>query len=475
MRKHIIILAFFISIIVLASNTFAFLTTFQPVKERIYPDESAEYTVTIFNTGTTTQRYTISIEGDVRWILDVLPSVISVPPNSSANATLRVTPRRSSFLSGSLGFGAYNIPLLIKEKDTGNYERHSLFVYILPYESPEIGYSPVIKLSVDYPKEQDPREPFILTLILSNKNIIQQSVDITIDSKLFHKSFNVEFQPLESKRFELVFELDPTTAPGRYNFTISIKKGNKSISYEQRLFTIKPYSDIVIDKNESLSRALVGTVIYKIKNNGNAPKEVFLPYSSWFFKEIITSHPSLEKKVLNGTTQKGFYFVLNPQEEKEIVIKTHYWVYVLILLAIFIGVVLYYLFRSPLVIEKEAVAIKRHEGVSEIKVTLKVRNRSMAPLFKIVIHDFVPKIATIDRSYNYVGTLPPKRISTHATLGERISWEIETMEPFEERLLTYKIKTKLDVLGDMELPRAKARFETKRGIRATNSNRARIG
>jgi hypothetical protein len=51
-----------------------------------------------------------------------------------------------------------------------------------------------------------------------------------------------------------------------------------------------------------------------------------------------------------------------------------------------------------------------------------------------------------------------------------LMWNLEALEPYEERLLTYTIRSKLNIVGNVHLHTAKVRFHTKSGERTTNSN-----
>ena len=52
-----------------------------------------------------------------------------------------------------------------------------------------------------------------------------------------------------------------------------------------------------------------------------------------------------------------------------------------------------------------------------------------------------------------------------------IKWEVKELEGFEERVLAYKIKSRLCVLGDFRLPVAVVRYKAVSGKeRSTHSN-----
>ncbi len=119
--------------------------------------------------------------------------------------------------------------------------------------------------------------------------------------------------------------------------------------------------------------------------------------------------------------------------------------------------------RNPIISIKEI--ILEHTGkdnISEVKIRIFVRNRSNKILNNIRIMDKVPPIADVVKGER-LGTLQPTKINTTKTKGTIIKWELNTLEPYEERIITYKIKSKLEIVGGLSLPPAKMVFEEKEG------------
>ena len=170
-------------------------------------------------------------------------------------------------------------------------------------------------------------------------------------------------------------------------------------------------------------------------------------------RELFSKHPDTVK--ING--ERGFLITLESGEQESIVITTNYWIGIIILILIIIGIVAYYIFRSPIVGWKELEIIEKSEGLNKIKVLLTIRNRSNKKIEDIKIYDYVPSIASVEEG-DYIGTTKPTKIMTHSVKGQRITWEIERLDPYEERILLYRIKTKLPVLGNIKLTPAKIKF-----------------
>ena len=59
--------------------------------------------------------------------------------------------------------------------------------------------------------------------------------------------------------------------------------------------------------------------------------------------------------------------------------------------------------------------------------------------------------------------------------GVMIKWNIETLEAGDERVLSYKMKSRLSILGEFNLPAATARTKIGNKVIISNSNRVSVG
>jgi ribosomal protein S10 len=54
--------------------------------------------------------------------------------------------------------------------------------------------------------------------------------------------------------------------------------------------------------------------------------------------------------------------------------------------------------------------------------------------------------------------MKPSRMTKTTAKGTILHWDLDKLDAFEERIITYRLKSKLRVVGDMSLPRAKVKF-----------------
>jgi hypothetical protein len=115
-------------------------------------------------------------------------------------------------------------------------------------------------------------------------------------------------------------------------------------------------------------------------------------------------------------------------------------------------VALYYMFRSPVVAYKSSEILSlRHGGISELKIQLDVRNRSKTILKNVHIIDKLPNLLDYQKETK-VGLLEPDRVLRHEKKGTILKWDCGSLEPFEERVLTYRAVSRLSILGGLSLP-----------------------
>jgi hypothetical protein len=146
-------------------------------------------------------------------------------------------------------------------------------------------------------------------------------------------------------------------------------------------------------------------------------------------------------------------------------------------LIILAGIILalYYAFRSPILVKKTAGVISTREGgISELKILLEIKNRTGKPVNEATIMDMVPRIAELIKDHD-IGTLAPTKITKHERKGTLIKYEVGDILPYEERLIAYRIRSSLSILGGVSLPVAVAKFKTSAGKeRSTTSNTPKV-
>jgi len=438
-----------------------------PSEVVIKQDETAEFNFSITHTADEIKTFEIYSE-NVIWDVRVRDS-LRVEPSEFFSTRLFVRPL-------NINPGAYRVPLTVKMVGTDLKEKKDVLLEIQSLVPPEQSYFPAVRGEVYMEDKVDPREELKVRVMLENQNRRNlEKVDVKLRSSTINKDYTVSLEPLEKKELKFFIKLSPYTAPQKDLLKVSIIVPEKDRGFRFDLdpvaFEVQDYEDfqeeVKIDKGFLKTNYLV-----TLKNNGNIPYVDYYKVPSSFFKNIfVTTTPSAKKE--------AGYLVWDldiKSGESELIMYTfNYQPILIITIVLIVLIVAYIIFRSPVILRKTATVLATKEGgISELKVIIEIVNRSKKPVKHVKIIDNVPRIANLAKDYD-VGTLKPDKVVKHERKGTLVKWGIESIDPGEERVISYKIKSKLSILGGVTLPSAAAKFEAGKRTRTANSNKAVIG
>ena len=446
----------------------AFSVEIEAINDTILPYESATYKLTVDAEG---QNEVVSIRSDTsNWILT--PQAVAVAANETRTVELIITPR------SGVGLSNYLVPLYFEGARSGDLFQENVFLSI-SVELLSKGYPPNIRMTANNSEEVDPRRPFSVSVFIKNNNLRNiDALDIYIKSDLFEETFTTQLEPLSTFRKTFTYELDNYLEPGTHDLIVRVtipELDNKVLSEDHRTFTVKGYASV--DTNRAVVQKGLFTSTEEITsvNEGNKPRTESISYAVNGFEDIFlkTTPEGIVSKA-SGTRELTWTFELDSEEESVITITRNYWPLVILILLIILSVIAYYIFRSPIVTIKEAqITASDKEGTQELKVRLFVKNRSRKEVSTLKIIDRVPHIAELI-THAHLGTLQPTKVTKSEKRGTIIRWEIDALEPFEERIISYKIRCKLKVVGHLSLPATKIKFENMGRERITASGPGRI-
>lgn len=439
-----------------------FSADYRVIKATITPDEIAEYNVTITNYDNVERVYSLSLSpGDsVQWISS--PSSILVPADSSRSFVMRIYPQQT------VGFGTYQVSIRVQAND-GSTQNLGLPVS-LSLNAFYFGYYPDIAVNVVSPKSQDPREKMKVEILMRNRNQLDiKNLVVEISSELFYKSFNMSLAPMKEVTNDVLFDLNPLQTPGEYSFKVKLyyPPTDQIVTEVNKQFEIAGYSTVNIERKESKNLFLTEeTIILENIGNNFAVKEVNVK-APWISRIFISTEPDAEVVDIDGDVHLQWAPRLAPNQIMELKLYRNYRPLVIILVLVVIALVLYYLLRSPVLVLKEAAVIgEDEEGISEIKVRVFIKNRSRKPVHSISISDRIPRITDLVETPQ-LGGMKPTRITKNTKRGTIIFWDIDRLDSFEERILTYRLKSQLKIVGDMTMPRVRVKFESSMGRERT--------
>lgn len=473
MRAYKFLLPLVIIILILSTISLAESDiTAASVKSLIKPNEKAIYKITINNTVSEKQRYSLySLNSGLGWDVESSPikdRVIEILPHSSYITTLIIKPL-DAYPPGIYAI-AFNV-----DSDLG--ERHSLplKIYLLPEYT--VAYNPSIKANIDMNEKIDPNFPLSIKLSLENKNPLNLSnlkIKIKSDMPEFNKEVTIDLPPLEKKTAEFTIIPSIYQQPKHYSlFFVFEHNGEEVKVVEQKveLLTQTPAFSIELKEKDVYLKQYYQAIV---TNKGNVinTQELKIPITLW---ETVISKG--QEDVIRE--KESYYLVwtasLAPKETIVFSYTINYWLYVYIVLALVLLIWFYFYVQPPLAVKKTAIVTKTGEedAPAQIKITLEIRNKKKKTLKNLTVTDFVPGIAVIAHGDD-LGTLKPQEIRNTAS-GAKIQWHIAELEGEEQRLITYKVKTKINVLGSFKLPRAKIEYKKKGLAKNAYSDPVTIG
>jgi len=447
------------------------LTTIQ---NEVHPYEDAGFSLTINNNNDKTQRYTIFTQQAMGgWSVSTSPlndRIITIAPSGSyttailARALEEFTP------------GIYNLPVII-EGDQGDHYSLNLKIYLRPENSQR--YVPTLKVSVDMVDRFKPTDTVPIKLQIENKNrrdLTEMVVRIESEMNEFNKEVQVDLEPLGKKTID--FSVIPSLhqQPKEYKLFFVFEIDGEVIKIVEKkveVLSLLPEFDVSINSEETIFLKKFMSVT--VENNGNVrnTQEAVLPLHWW--EKIFAKGDEAKQGKVGDASGLVWELSLGPGEEKTFNTVVNYRIPLYLAIIILALLIFYYSVKSPIVVIKTATRSSSNDaGLSEIKVTLEIHNRTLKPLKHVEIIDTVPAIANVQRSLD-LGSLRPQEIR-HLQTGTKVTWALAEIDAHEHRLITYKVRAKLNILGTFSLPRvivSYAKGKGKKGKAYSNMFRLR--
>ena len=459
--------AFFLLLIVsLLSISFAsalseFAVDYEAVKDKVVYREPAEFYISIKNNQNFNDKFKISFGINPKWSMQIIPPKDSyLTVNKGETKKIKVLIMPVSEMPPSL----YRIPIIVKSLKTDLSEKIYAPIYL---KSGKLAgkYPPTVTAKVSIPDEINPKESIRIMIDLRNRNKLNiTEMKIKLSSIVINKETTTSLGPLEEKTIIVTYSLNPMESPKKDTVTLNLYvDGNIIRTIEDIPIEIISYSDII--RVSEIEKSFLKTEEeITCTNDGNVKKQETLKIEMGFFKDIVTStNPKTYVLKEDGKRYRALDVDLKPGAKTEIMVVKNFRPLVLIITITAVLLILYSIFRSDVVVKKQAVVLGTKEGgITEMKVIMNVRNRTARPIKNVAIIDNVPNIADIQKEFQ-IGTVKPTKIVTHERKGNLIKWDINLLEKYEERIITYKVRSKLSILGKFKLPPAVIKYENEKG------------
>jgi len=437
----------------------------------------ATFKVTVNNQEDVVQTYNIYyLMGGLEWQVTTAPAsdrFLEVGPGQVKVVELTARPLKD------FEPGIYSLYPVVFESDRGEMYRQALRVFI--GEVTPRQYSASVKMVVDLNDRIDPSQVQTVKVSLSNLNPLDLgNVSFKLESDL--AEFNAEqvFSLGGMGKKTVQFDIAPNQfqQPKDYLVYFVLSRANgEVVKVDSRRVEVLPLTPPFESGVSSGRQFLKSTSAISVRNLGNVKnsQQVKVIRGNFFEYLFSLTVPAAQVVEDDGLKFYAWDVSLAPDESVSLEIITNFRLPVFVLLVIIILVVLYFVYRNDVRVNKSASNVRFVEGgVAGLKVTLDVKNTGTKMVKDVEIVDLVPSIADIDKEIE-MGTLRPSGIKRKKK-GIEITWKLAELEAHEERLVNYKIKSKLNILGEFRLPRARIRYKSMKGKSSKSfSNSFRIG
>jgi len=445
-----------------------------PIKDKIAVNEIAEYNISIQNNLDTDEEYLIKKTGYPFWDMFTKPLqspiTLKVPAGTSASINLFVEPL---YITSE---DTYTLNVGVVRQSGGEEQKVPVTIAIGSTEALIGGYVPTVLTSASIsPETIDPRNEIKVKIVLKNQNVLDYpNLTIKIESDLFTDELQYHLGPLEDKTIEITKKLDDMTPPQQDKVVIAVFRGDRLIvSPIVNEFEIKEY--VVQDSLPTEKSFLKIRNGIKVTSNNRYYSGTIKIESSPLKNLFLSTSPRAEIVKDNGKDYLVWDIKLDNNRTMAVYTSENYRPLVVIVVLTIAAIILYFLFRSPIVVRKSIANVGMSEGgVSEAKVVVRVKNRSRNQITNIEVLDNLPHIAHVEKELS-IGSMQPHAILKHPKKGILIKWIIETIEPGDERVLSYKMKSTLSILGEFNMPAATARCKVGNRVIISNSNRVSVG
>lgn len=407
--------------------------------------------------------FDINIEGHDRWIRPDSWRV-KIAPNQTETIGIRVNP------GTNVDMGEYSRDFSITSRSNRSVSRDGeiCFYVIRDFKLESEDFS-LNKYSFR------PGENVTSTIGIKNEGT-RDFEEVTFTTLLFDDNDNLlnnfsTSTPLsidERKELSNINELGKYQDPGTYRIEYEVNaRGNIYSSGSEELEVVE-HEDL-IDEETRDRGILYSDVEIMLKNEGNVPyvdnysKEISFPYNYL----VSTNETYIESS--NGGSLYFWDVNIDPGSQASVQYRVHYWpIYIFLILLLLFVAKMFFVLRKPKV-SKSVRRTEVEEGDKIFTVTLEVKNRLSGTAKDVTVKDYVPNIARVVEKFD--GLRPDIIKDDEHT---ELRWKLGDMDPGEERILHYKVRTLVEAVEFVKLPKAEASGEKGRGSFHSRSSEVKL-
>jgi len=290
--------------------------------------------------------------------------------------------------------------------------------------------------------------------------VITDNRDSSIVKRLNDDSMSVASKSMGSVSHQYCIEKYQPN--GTYTLSATLKDAlNTLIDTRSMYFEVNPKTSLLYDKSVSYT-PFAQTKVITIKNDGNFAQKYFNVTESVSGIVAKLFYPVTPPSSVEDAGGKVTYVWtitrLSPGETTSVTYEIRFvsiWISGLVI-ALLVYVAFAYVFTPRM--SKNVIMAGPLKRGKEVTALIEMRNATLYELKNITVTDSIPPIASLVEKFD---TMRPDTKKNE--YGTQLTWKIKSLKPLEERVLTYRLKTNVDVIGSVRLPAA--------GLEYTNHKR----
>ncbi len=425
----------------------------EPQNYKVEAGGVAEWTLYVKNNQVRSDIYRISADD------------LSLPPFSNIIKSVVIKPNQMEIKS--LGETEVNVKIYLQEDLVADKE-YGTFVWVKSLTNPEIKQKvdlnnfiistrELIDIKADLSKNIVPGQVIPFDVTFKNRgNKELENLDVYVASSVFNDRKKLSLGPYESMKTSFNFDISSVTLPGEYSMSIRAYQGESLKGIADFSFTIVKNPNI-IEEDVVEKKILKTSTILNRENKGNTLIEIRARHPVSFLKRIFTSTEP-DAKIMKFSDGKFYVWDLRlePGDKKIMTVTTNYRIIPALILLLFIGfLALHYFKGKNITINKTLFRMKDEKNnVTELKILLHIKNNTDKDIYNLKVIDLLPNLIIPTSEF---ATLKPERIQK-GNNGIRIIWNIPKLEKNEERVISYKVHSRLPIVGEVELPSASIQY-----------------
>jgi hypothetical protein len=472
MEKRAVVLLF--ALLVLCSavayadviNPVTFTVTPEAVKDQVLDPakESAEFYITVENKGETEDTFRLLLFEDPKWAYQALPSPtdreLTIPAGGEDKFHIMVK-------GTNIADGIYGVRAWVQSKNTGN-RNYAVLRIQMGKTAPKEPPAPNFDVDVSVPSQMDPQGTYnVIVNIKNNNERLLQDVKINLASNLLSDTTNVTVEPNETKSVSFAIILVDNVRPQQDQLNIAVEYEGKSFYDQSYNFEVVEYlppfkTDVKVDK-----RFLRQDRVITITNDGNAQKSDIVRIETSLKERFFTS----SKPKFKTMTEDGKYYFtwpvsLGPEDSTEIKLTTSYRLLLLVALLLIILIGYKIATSNPLIVKKKVRFVhKAHAGaISDMSVVIYMKNRGKETVKNLRVVERVSRMVQLKQD-SFEGSMHPVKMHSRAGEGTLLEYRFAEIAPGDERIIKYRVYSKLHIFGMLTLKPTVVEFTTLKGVK----------